>query len=213
MSESDHDVSESDQLPGRSNEHYIPAMTDSPIDEHLARFDDAQRSALTATCRVIRTALPGAAETISYGMPTFKIGGVAVVGLDGFTKHNSLFPYSGAVVAAIHSELPELTTSKGTIQFARDRPFPAPLLKRMLAVRIGEINASYPKRSGEAKEFHANGRLKSSGRIRAGQMHGAWEFYRTDGSLLRSGSFDQGRRTGTWTTYGRSGAAHKVTGF
>lgn len=188
-------------------------MTDNPIDEHLARFDGPQRAALLATCAVIRRALPGADETISYGMPTFKIGGVAVVGLDGFRDHNSLFPYSGSVIETFRSEMPAYVAAKGTLHFPRDAPFPAVALKRVLATRIGEINASYPKRSGEAKEFYANGRLKSTGRIKDDQMHGAWRFYRKDGTLMRSGSFNRGERIGTWTTYDSAGEPHKVTTF
>ena len=191
----------------------VPLMSASPVDEHLARFAGAQRAALEATRDVIRAALPGAIETISYGMPTFKVQGVAVVGFDGFTHHNSLFPYSGSVIEAVRAELPGAVTSKGTIQFDRDRPFPAPLLRRVLRARIEEINASYPKASGEAKEFYSNGRLKSSGRMRDGVMHGRWTFYRKDGTPMRSGSFDRGTRVGTWTTYDRAGAVHTETTF
>ncbi len=188
-------------------------MPESPIEDHLQKFADDQRAALEATCAVIRAALPGASEVISYGMPTFKIEGVAVVGLDGFTNHNSLFPYSSAVMEAIRSELPGFATSKGTIQFPRDTRFPAAVLKRVLQTRIREINASYPKRSGEAKEFYANGRLKSAGRMKGDQMHGAWTFYRKDGTPMRSGSFDRGTRTGEWITYDATGTVHKVTRF
>ncbi len=188
-------------------------MTDSPIDAHLARFDDPQRAALEATCNTIRRVLPGAAEVISYGMPTFKIGGVAVVGVDGFTDHNSLFPYSGSVIETFRAELPEYVAAKGTLHFPRDRAFPAGPLKRVLATRIREINASYPKRSGEAREFYANGRLKSTGRIKDDKMHGAWQFFRRDGTRMRSGSFDRGTRVGTWTTYDATGEPHRVTTF
>lgn len=186
-------------------------MTDSPIEEHLARFDDPQRAALLATCAVIRKALPGAAEVISYGMPTFKVGGVAVVGLDGFKDHNSLFPYSGSVIETFRAELPAYVAAKGTLHFPRDKAFPAALLKGVLVTRIGEINARYPTRSGEAKHFHANGRLKSTGRIKDGQMRGAWQFLRKDGTLIRSGSFDRGTRIGTWTTFDATGEPQKVT--
>ena len=188
-------------------------MPDSPIEDHLQKFDDEQRAALEATCAVIRAALPGASEVISYGMPTFKVEGVAVLGLDGFTHHNSLFPYSSGVMETIRAELPGFATSKGTIQFPRDKPFPAAALKRVLQARIREINASYPKRSGEAKQFYANGRLKSAGRMKDGQMHGAWTFYRKDGTPMRSGAFDRGTRTGEWTTYDATGRVHKVTTF
>ena len=168
----------------------------SPIDDHLARFDAPQRKALESTCAAIRKALPGAQETISYGMPTFKVDGVAVVGLDGFKAHNSLFPYSGSVVAFLSDELPGQVKSKGTVQFARDEPFPSALLKKVLRTRITEINESYPKKNGETKEFYDNGFLKLSGKTKDGQMHGSWKWFRRDGSLMRSGTFKNGEKVG-----------------
>jgi uncharacterized protein YdhG (YjbR/CyaY superfamily) len=186
------------------------------IDDHFAGFDHQQRAALLATVATIRRALPGATEVISYGMPTFKVDGekgVAAIGLDGFTQHNSLFPYSGLVLSEFADELATHRAAKGTIRFDRDRPFPAPLLKRILKVRIGEINASYPKKSGESKEFYDNGFVKASGKVKDGEMHGAWRWFRRDGTILRSGSFRNGVQVGEWVTYDRLGEPHKVTRF
>ncbi len=186
------------------------------IDEHLDRFDDPQRSALAGTIATIRATLPGAVEVIAYAMPTFKVGsesGVAVVGLDGFVRHNSLFPYSGGVLTQFEQQLASYVQTKGSIHFAIDRPFPAPLLTRILKTRIAEINATYPRKSGELKEFYDNGFVKMSGKVRNDQMHGYWEWFRRDGSIMRSGSFKAGAQTGEWTTYGRDGVPVKTTRF
>lgn len=164
--------------------------SDSPIDVHLSRFDDAQRAALTTTVATIRRALPGAVEMISYGMPTFRAGGdsgAAIVGLDGFRRHNSLFPYSGGVLATFADELD--VHSKGTIRFPRDRAFPAGLLRRILRLRIEEINASFPKASGQFRAYYPTGGLKVEGRMR------------------------EGERTGDWTTYDRAGRPYRVTRY
>lgn len=139
----------------------------SPIDEHLARFTGDQLAALTATVATIRRAMPGAVEVISYGMPTFKAGdakGPAVIGLDGFARHNSLFPYSGSITREFADELSRYEQTKGSIHFPVDRPFPATLLRRILKARIREINASYPKAHGEFREYSMSGALRRSGR-------------------------------------------------
>ena len=188
-------------------------MSAHPVDAHLARFAGAQAQALQTTRERIAAALPGAEQVIAYGMPTFKVDGVAVVGFDGFKAHNSLFPYSGGVVALVADARPEWAVSKGTIQFPLAEPFPGPLLKRVLALRIDEINAGYPKRGGETKEFYDNGRLKLAGRVRAGQLHGAWRWWRRDGSLMRTGSFRDGVQTGEWTTYDRDSQPVKTTRY
>jgi antitoxin component YwqK of YwqJK toxin-antitoxin module len=62
-------------------------------------------------------------------------------------------------------------------------------------------------------EHYANGNVKLKGAHLDGEMHGAWEFYRTDGSMMRSGTFDRGRQTGTWRTYDRAGRVVRETVF
>ena len=108
-------------------------------------------------------------EVISYGMPTFKAGdekGPAVIGFDGFTRHNSLFPYSGSIPHDFADELGRYEQTKGSIHFPVDRPFPATLLRRILRARIREINASYPKPNGEFREYASTGALRRKGRVR-----------------------------------------------
>jgi len=62
-----------------------------------------------------------------------------------------------------------------------------------------------------AVDYYPNGNVRFRGTNLDGQMHGPWEFFRSDGSLMRSGSFDRGRQIGTWTTYDRSGKIVKET--
>lgn len=188
------------------------------VDDHLREFEGTQRRALERTVETVRAALPGAVEVLAWGMPTFRAGdetGPNIVSITGFTRHNSVFPHSGSVTETLGSALAAHQVTKGTIHFDRDRPFPAALLKKILRVRIEEINASYPKASGEFREYYDTGFAKSRGRLRNGEMTGAWQWFRRDGSLLRSGSFGTGaaagRQVGEWVTYDRSGAPHKVT--
>ena len=61
--------------------------------------------------------------------------------------------------------------------------------------------------------YYANGKVKYRGANVDGQMHGPWEFFRTDGSLMRAGSFDRGRQIGTWKTFDRDGRVVKETEF
>ena len=183
------------------------------IDEHLAAFPPPQQWALAKTRSTILAALPGIEQTLAYSMPTFKADGIPVVGFEGFTRHNSLFPYSGSLVELVAAEVPDFRTSKGTIQFPMDSPFPATLLKRLLRLRIAEINDSFPRRSGDNRQFYDNGRLKYSGKVKDGEFHGAWSWYRRDGSLMRTGRFRAGHRVGEWTTYDRDGRPVRTTSY
>ncbi len=60
---------------------------------------------------------------------------------------------------------------------------------------------------------YASGNVKYRGANVDGQMHGHWEFFRTDGSMMRSGDFEHGRQIGIWRTYDRSGRVVKETDF
>ena len=60
---------------------------------------------------------------------------------------------------------------------------------------------------------YATGTVKSTGYLLAGEMHGAWEFFRQDGTVMRRGRFQRGRQVGTWRTLDRSGRLVRETDF
>ena len=182
------------------------------VRKHLAEFPPAQRRALESIQSAMRGLLPGAEEVIAWGMPSYRVDGELVLSFSGFSDHNSLFPGAG-VVKAMRTVLPDYTMTKGTIHLPRDSAAPRTVLRAVVRARIQEINDAYPKASGVTKEFYDNGFLKHRGRMKGGEMHGAWEFFRRDGSPLRSGRFDRGVQVGPWTTYDRSGKPHRVTDF
>ena len=109
---------------------------------HLATLPQPQRDTLTALRTTLRDLLPDAAECISYNMPCFKVGGVAVAGFDGFKHHCSYFPHSGNVVQQV-SGIPAWCTvaSKGTLQFPVDRPLPKTMVRKLVRARLPEIAA------------------------------------------------------------------------
>jgi antitoxin component YwqK of YwqJK toxin-antitoxin module len=41
--------------------------------------------------------------------------------------------------------------------------------------------------------------------MKAGELHGTWEWFRRDGSLMRSGEFRAGHQCGVWRTYSSDG--------
>jgi antitoxin component YwqK of YwqJK toxin-antitoxin module len=110
-------------------------------------------------------------------------------------------------------DLAKFKVSKGTIQFELDKPFPKPLLKKILLTRIKQINESYPKANGQFVEYYKNGGIKARGKYKGKQMHGKWEFFRQDGSIMRSGSFKEGEQAGEWITYDAKGKKVKITKF
>jgi len=78
----------------------------------------------------IASAIPGAAETISYGIPAFTIDGKKIVWFAAFKKHVGFYPGSAAV-AEFEDELTRYKTAKGSVQFPYDLPVPRALVVRM----------------------------------------------------------------------------------
>jgi uncharacterized protein YdhG (YjbR/CyaY superfamily) len=108
------------------------------VDEYLARIPEPARSTLGKIRATIRSAAPAeATETISYGIPAFKYKGV-LVWFAAFSDHCSFFP-TAAVIETFKNELKSYSTSKGTIQFPTEKPLPAALVKKMVKVRVAQV--------------------------------------------------------------------------
>jgi uncharacterized protein YdhG (YjbR/CyaY superfamily) len=106
------------------------------IDSYLSRLDEPKRSTLAHVRDVLRRLLPDADETISYGMPAFKVQGRAVAGFAAFKHHLSYLPHSGSVFPELASDLAGYRYSSGALQFPIDTPLPDELVERLVAVRL-----------------------------------------------------------------------------
>ncbi len=107
------------------------------VDEYFARIEDPAHEMLSKMRAVIRSVVPAdATEVISYGIPAFKQKKV-LVWYAAFANHCSLFP-GGSVLNEMKDDLDEFVTSKGTIQFAIDRPLPA-LVKQIVKKRLAQV--------------------------------------------------------------------------
>jgi uncharacterized protein YdhG (YjbR/CyaY superfamily) len=188
-------------------------MSKALVDKHLKKFEFGQRSILQNLREMITDELPTATEVIKYGIPTFLINDVAIIGFDGFKNHNSLFPYSGSTNLLLKTELANYVQTKSSIHFDLEKRFPKPLLRKIIKARISQINSSYPKKNGEFLEFYGNGALKAFGKMKNNALHGDWQWFRKDGVIMRSGSFKAGKQVGVWITYDQKGKPYKKTNF
>jgi uncharacterized protein YdhG (YjbR/CyaY superfamily) len=85
------------------------------IDEYICSFPKDVRDVLEELRRVIKESAPLAEETISWGMPTFKLNGNLV----HFAAHknNVGFYPAPSAIAAFKKDLSPSKTSKGAVQF------------------------------------------------------------------------------------------------
>ena len=110
-----------------------PAQT---VDDYLAALPEEVRATLEKLRKVIKAAVPKAAEVISYQIPMYKHHGM-LVSFAAFKDHCSFFP--GANPIATHKdELKAYETSKGTIRFPIGKPLPAALVKKLVKTRVAE---------------------------------------------------------------------------
>jgi uncharacterized protein YdhG (YjbR/CyaY superfamily)/uncharacterized protein YndB with AHSA1/START domain len=136
-----------------------------PIDAYLAELEDpAARKTLGALRMQLRKLLPGAVETLSYRMPTFKVDGNSVAGFAFFKTHCGYYPFSGGVVPALKEQLEGYTTSKSGVTFPPDQPLPARLVKTLVRARLAEIAARgkkppATKKKAAAKKAHVTDRV------------------------------------------------------
>jgi uncharacterized protein YdhG (YjbR/CyaY superfamily) len=122
-----------------------PAKTENPptdsvaaVEAYLAGVPEPARTTLAKVRAAIRAAAPAdATEGLSYGMPAFRYMG-ALVAYAAFKSHCSFFPMNASLIDAMKDELVSYRTSKGTLQFAVDKPLPAALVKKMVKARVAE---------------------------------------------------------------------------
>lgn len=106
------------------------------VDAYLADLGEAQRAALTRVRAAILKGLPGATESISYGIPTFKVHGRMVIYCAAFTEHYSIYPATATLIETLGDALAHCEyNGKGTIRFPLTRPVPAALITRIARFR------------------------------------------------------------------------------
>ena len=108
------------------------------VNEYIASQPEAVRGVLQRVRSTIRKAVPGAEETISYNMPTYKLHGRPVIGFAGWREHYSLYGSTGHVVAAFKDELAPYEVDKGTIRFPLSAPIPVQLIEGIAKFRAKE---------------------------------------------------------------------------
>ena len=118
----------------------IVANTDfKSIDEYIASRPEAIQSLLERVREVIRKALPGAEEVISYQIPAYKLQGRVVLYFAGWQNHYSIYPATEPTVAAFKDELAPYELSKGTIRFPLSKRIPVRLIGRIAKFRAKEV--------------------------------------------------------------------------
>ena len=110
----------------------------SNVEEYIATFPNDIQQKLKEIRKILKSEIKGAEEGMAYGMPAYKIKGKAVAYFAGFKKHLGFYPFPSGI-----KEFKKLSkdykTSTGTIQFPYDEKLPVGLIKKILKLRIKEV--------------------------------------------------------------------------
>jgi uncharacterized protein YdhG (YjbR/CyaY superfamily) len=111
-------------------------MSAQEIDQYLDGLDEAKRATLAQLRQSILDVLPEAEQGMSYGLPAFKVRGKTIAGFAAFKNHLSYLPHSGSVFPQLKDELKDYSTSAGALRFDIGYALPAPLVEKLIAVRV-----------------------------------------------------------------------------
>lgn len=104
------------------------------VDKYIDRFDGNVKSRLLAIRKLVLVEVPEAVESISYGMPAYKLNGRPLVYFAGYEHHIGFYATPNGH-DAFKAEFAKYKQGKGSVQFPNDQPLPVDLIKRVIQYR------------------------------------------------------------------------------
>jgi uncharacterized protein YdhG (YjbR/CyaY superfamily) len=108
------------------------------VDDYIASQPHGSHKVLERVRGAIRRALPAADEVISYQIPAYKLHGNVVIYFAGWKEHYSLYPATGAMLAAFKDELTPRQIKNATVRFSLAEPVPVKLIERIAKFKAKE---------------------------------------------------------------------------
>ncbi len=115
-------------------------MADRPatVEEYQAACPAEVQQVLVEVRRSIAAAVPGAGETISYGMPTVTLDGRPVLSYGAWRQHLGLYPVPQPA-DELEPEVAPYRSTKDTLRFRYRDPIPYELIGRIAAARAEQV--------------------------------------------------------------------------
>ena len=107
-------------------------------EEYILQFPKEVQPILKKIREIIRKAAPNSVESISYGMPAYKLHGKPLVYFGGFKNHHGFYALPSGT-DAFKKQLSNFKTGKGSIQFPFDKELPWKLIEEIVQFRAKEI--------------------------------------------------------------------------
>ena len=128
----------------------MQATTHCDVSSYIAAQPAAAQALLQQIREAVQAAAPQAVECISYGIPTFKLGGKVVVHFAAFKNHIGFYA-TPTGHAAFAQELSAYKQGKGSVQFPLKQPLPLALITRIATFRAAQVAGTLPKKQPAKK--------------------------------------------------------------
>lgn len=110
------------------------------VDDCIATYPPSTQKLMKQVRATIKKAAPKAEESMSYGMPAYKLNGKALVYFSGY-KHHIGFYATPTGHREFKADLAQYKQGKGSVQFPIDEPMPLKLIEKIVKFRVKESNA------------------------------------------------------------------------
>lgn len=111
--------------------------TFTTVDEYIQEFETETQERLNAIRKLILETAPQAIESISYGMPAYKVNKKPLVYFAGYKSHIGFYA-TPTGHKAFEKELSKYKQGKGSVQFPLKEPLPMNLIKEIVLFRLSE---------------------------------------------------------------------------
>lgn len=108
---------------------------DKTVDEYIARYPANVQQILKKIRSIIQQTSPNADESLSYGMPAYKLNGKPLVYFAAFPHHIGFYA-TPAAHSKFTADLSKYKQGKGSVQFPIDQPIPYDLIQKITAFKV-----------------------------------------------------------------------------
>ncbi|SFO01803.1 Uncharacterized conserved protein YdhG, YjbR/CyaY-like superfamily, DUF1801 family [Geodermatophilus obscurus] len=114
--------------------HHPHVTAPATVEEYLAALPPEARSALEQVRAAVLRGMPGATETIRYGMPAAMVGTRHGLHYAAWKRHAALYPvpvFDGPGEGDLEAEVAPLRSGKDAVHLAYRSPVPGDLVERI----------------------------------------------------------------------------------
>lgn len=111
----------------------------STVEDYIAEFPKDVQNKLKSVRNTILRNAPNAIESISYGMPAYKLNKKPLVYFGGFAKHIGFYA-TPTGHEKFQPQLSRYKQGKGSVQFPLNEELPIDLIADIVIFRVNENN-------------------------------------------------------------------------